>query len=366
MLFDAIPVKQTDIYDYSNLPKNARGTFRKMSNDQLGSTFLADSKMTMDAGFSFLKSELQKLHPEVYNPLWNTTYAKDIDLDIGGGWVDYISYYKTDYAAIAEWSKNLMGNSSNIVPRVNAGMQQGNAKVFTFELAYDLRFVELKKLDRIKMQKDIKSIYEDVMLAAYELFAQQVAYLGINGGTGFFNNTTVVPVNQTNISKAGLLNGTVTDEEITAIINGIIAGAMSNSNLNVAVIPDHFLVPTYFGKVLTGRFSALYTQTLRGFLKEHNLATEEFDSIKSITIESRPLLDTLGLGGYGRIVAYKKDKRFVRMDVPVPFQHLITLPNMERMAYTSAFAGQISEVQFPYNSSSSDAFAPVQYWDLAE
>jgi len=33
------------------------------------------------------------------------------------------------------------------------------------------------------------------------------------------------------------------------------------------------------------------------------------------------------------------------------------------MSYTSAFVGQISEIQLPYNTSSAE-FGPVTYWDF--
>lgn len=363
MFFDAITINKDDAYDYANLPKAARGKFVKAKDSQLEDAFLADAetKKMMDAGFNFLRGELQKLNPELYKPLVHTTYAQDIDIDLGGGWVDYVTYYRADYAAITSWAKTLQADSTNVVPRVNVGLEQGNAKVFTFELGYDLRFVQLKKLDELKMGKDIKSIYQDIMLTSWELFCQETVYLGINGSTGLFNNTTVVPVHNTGISKADVINGTVTDEQLNSIVNGIIAQAMDASNRNPAVIPNRLLVPTWFTQALADRMSALYTNNLLSYLKEHNLAVGEgFDKVE---IVGRPALNNLGVAGVGRIVAYRKDKRYARVDIPVPFQHLITLPNMERHAYTTVYAGQISEVQFPYNTAG-DTFAPIQYFDF--
>ena len=61
----------------------------------------------------------------------------------------------------------------------------------------------------------------------------------------------------------------------------------------------------------------------------------------------------------------KKDKDFVRMDMPYPMQHYITLPNIDKMSYTSAFVGQVSEIQTPYNNSDSE-FGVVTYWDFTK
>ena len=83
-----------------------------------------------------------------------------------------------------------------------------------------------------------------------------------------------------------------------------------------------------------------------------------------ISILSRPDLNKLGTGSHGRIVAYRRDKDFVRLDMPYPMQHYITLPNIDKMSYTSAFVGQVSEVQMPYNTSNTEMGA-VTYWDFA-
>ena len=82
-----------------------------------------------------------------------------------------------------------------------------------------------------------------------------------------------------------------------------------------------------------------------------------------MTIEARPALDKLGNGNHGRVVAYKKNKQFVRIDIPYPMQHYITLPNIEKMSYTSAFVGQVSDVQLPYNTDSA-SLGVVTYWDF--
>jgi len=41
------------------------------------------------------------------------------------------------------------------------------------------------------------------------------------------------------------------------------------------------------------------------------------------------------------------------------------LPNIDKMAYTSAFVGQVSEIQMPYNTKN-DEFGVVSYWDFTK
>lgn len=244
-------------------------------------------------------------------------------------------------------------------------MSQKRVNVFTYEIGYDLKFVELEKMKTIQLQKSIQTIYEDAIVAGWDYFVQGIAYTGKNDTKGLFNNDDIVLTTATGISKASLSNKTTTpDSTILSFINGIMETYLAQSNMNVAVLPDRILVPTFFGKELTSRHSELYTATLREFICEHNLGKDESEGKLKLVIEGRPALNNLGVAGAGRIVAYRKNKKFVRLDMPYAMQHYITLPNMERMSYTSLFVGQVSEIQMPYNQAA-DELGIVTYWDLA-
>lgn len=329
---------------------------------QLSKTFVNDTKIH-DANFAFLSNALSKLHTELYEPLYFVTYQEDIPVEVGGGFVDYISYNTVDWAGIMNEFRNVVGNNANYIPRVNAGMSQKKVNVYTFEVAYDLRFIELEKMKKLTLQKSIQDIYQNAIVAGWDLFVQKIAYTGVEGGTGLFNNTNIKATMIDNTDTTGKGFEGMSDEAVVAFFNGVFETYLVNSNMNIGLLPDTFLLPTFVGTDLSSRFSPLYTSTLRKFLMEHNLGVAEGD-IK-VTFKSRPALDDLGEGQHGRIVAYKKDKTFVRIDMPYPIQHYITLPNIEKMSYTSAFVGQISEVQLPYNNSQ-DEFGVVTYWDFSK
>lgn len=360
------PVEVNSTIQYDSIPANMRGkavSLKSMYGNS-AKTFIGDAKMH-DANFAFLSSSLAKLYTKLVEPKHFVTFQKDIPVDTGGGFVDYVQYYTISFSGIANQVRNVVGNGANYIPRVNAGMTQETAKVYTFELAYDIRFIELEKMKQVQLQKSLESIYQDAIIVAWDFFCQSIAYTGGEDGTsGLFNNTTKVPTNVTAISKAGVIDGSVSDITLAGLINGIIQQSLDESNMNVEVLPDTFLVPTWFGSALTNRFSNLYSNSLRSYLVEHNLLADETGSTKKITIESRPQLNELGSAKAGRIVAYKKDKDFVRIDMPYPMKHYITLPNIERMSYTSAFVGQVSELQMPYTTSKTDLSSPIQYWDF--
>lgn len=326
------------------------------------SIWIKDKKVH-DEGFAFLSTTLAKLNPTLFEPKWNTTYQRDIPTDIGGGFVDYIEYYSVDWSAVMDEYNNVFGNAANYIPRVNAGLNQNKVNVFTFEVAYDLRFVDMEKMNKVQMKKSIEQIYRDIITAGWNKFCQKVAYTGIKGGYGLFNSPNVLPTTIDNSTASGKGFTGMTDDMVISAVNGIIEFYLDGTDMNLDLLPDTMLVPTFVGRELSSRASALYNASLREYLAKHNLAIDESSGSANFTIESRPQLNELGVGGHGRIVVYKKDLDFVRMDIPYPMQHYITLPNIERFGYTSAFVGQVSEIQMPYNEKS-DEMGVVSYWDF--
>lgn len=348
-----------------NVASDMRGSFipvKNAVNSKILKVYVKDSKVH-DANFAFLSTSLAKLHTKLYEPKHFVTYAKDIPINVGGGFVDYVEYYTVDWAGIMNEFRNVVGNNANYIPRVNAGLNQKRAKVFTWEVAYDLRFVELEKMKKVQLQKSIEEIYKNAITAGFDLFAQRVGYLGINGSEGLFNHSNVYTGTIDNSSATGKGFKGMTDEDVVSFFNGIFSYYLKNSNMNITVLPDHFLVPSFVGEDLTSRMNELYTSTLRKFILDHNLAIDESDGEVKISIQSRPDLDTMGTLSKGRIVVYRKDEDYVRLDMPYPLQHFITLPNIDKMSYTSAFVAQISELQMPYNTSA-DELGIVSYWDF--
>lgn len=45
----------------------------------------------IQSGNAFLTSELEKRDPLIRKPLTSVTYPRDTPIEVGGGWVDYVS-----------------------------------------------------------------------------------------------------------------------------------------------------------------------------------------------------------------------------------------------------------------------------------
>lgn len=370
------PSEVTKNFFVDSVPAENRGrafSIGDVFGKQIKKAYTTDATLH-DANFAFLQTTLAKLHEKIYEPKYWVTYTQDIPVNVGGGFVDYVSYFTVDWSGIMNEFRNVMGNNANFIPRVNAGLSQKRVNVYTFEVAYDLRFVELEKMKQLTLQKSIQEIYGNIIVAGWDLFVQKVAYEGIQGGYGLFNNPNVLITTIDNSAATSTKKGFsgMADAAVVSWFNGIFELYLTETGMNLPLLPDTFLVPSYVGSDLSSRYSALYTSTLRQFIITHNLAVDEstVDNFK-LTIASRPGLNNMGTMNAGRVVVMKKDESFVRLDMPYPIQQYITLPNIERMSYTTAFVGQVSQIQMPYNDSNTGGFAnaggefgPVTYWDF--
>ena len=323
------------------------------------------NKKLHDTNFATLSSTLAKLVPDLAEPVTSTTYQNDIDIRVGGGFVDAVNYYSVDWYGIVKNTLNLGANNSNIVPRVNASLRQHKAEVYTWEVAYDLRFIDLEKMKKIELTKSITDIYKDIIVANFDIFCESIAYTGKDGGFGLFNNPSVKVYGGFKKSDLTSSDDSVAIPAICSFINGMFQTVLNETGFNISMLPDTILVPTWLGAKMSSIRSDLFTNNLRYFLENFNYGKDEAlepDNFK-VKIRSRTALDTLGNDSLGRVVAYPKNKKFVSMDLTYPLQMFYTGPNTERASYTTFFVGQISAIQMPYNTSSAE-YGAVTYWEF--
>jgi len=362
----AISLKDSKESIASSAVENKKGVSLRDANpgmyQSLGKTSVHD------ANFAFVMTQLSKLHEKVYEPKFNTTYAQDVPIKVGGGLVDFVDFFTVEWAGMPT-DANLTGNNTNIIPKVNAKLNHKKVNVYNFEIAYEIKFIEIDKLEKVNFSKSIEAIYKDAILAGWDLFCDKIAYEGANGNDGLFTSsnvvTTTIPRGTADPTASGFAQ--MTDAEIVSTINGILSFYLINTNNNIDLLPDTFLLPTNDATELSSRFSTLYSNTLRAFLMEFNVGLDEaraagFEDFK-LKIRGRSRLNGAGTNSAGRIVAYRMNEDYVRMDIPYPVQVYYTGPNTDKLCYTTYFVGQASEIQMQYNVNSSD-LGPVTYWDF--
>lgn len=319
-----------------------------------------------DNNTAFVSSELMRSHEiSPYNPLHNVTYPLDINgILTGGGWSKILEYKVIDYAGLQEQTENLVGSSVNVVPRINAHLKQVTTPVFTYQIAYDQSYVELKDLELLNFRRSFQQIYQDAIRVGFDFFTQKIAYFGVtqSGVPGLFNNPNIVP----NINNPHF--DTLDEAEILAWFNGVFAFSLTVSGWNLSVMPDHFAMPPRETQELSARISPLFTHNLRNFILANNYGTDESQAEENtpfkMRIVSRVQLADLGIAGEGRAVVYRNNILFVRLDIPFSPQILFSGPNAERVSQTFVYAAQVTGIQMPYVDSNPGNFGGVSYYDF--
>ena len=115
---------------------------------------------TMDAGGiqtggAFLVSELEKRDPMIRKPLTSVTYPRDIVIQSGGGWVDYVSAMSVAYGLTGgAGASPVTAGGSNGIPVVQASVDKGVFKAHTFAAALRVMWQDMQRANYIGRSLD--------------------------------------------------------------------------------------------------------------------------------------------------------------------------------------------------------------------
>ncbi len=319
-----------------------------------GSHVGAGAPMTMDAagiasGGAFLVSELEKRDTMIREPLTSVTYPRDVPIDVGGGWVDYVSALSVAYG-LTNGAQNgpVHAGGANNIPVVQANLDKGLFKAHTFAAALRVMFVDMAKSNYIGRSLD-QLLGQGVRLA-YDKHMDANVYVGMEeyGTTGLVNNPDAVE------SSAASNGATIpstkwadkTPDQILADINSAITAAWAAAEYDEAGYPNHVLLPyEQYTYILNTKVTELATETILDFVMKNNIATKNG---RGFFIGGVRWLKGAGTGGTDRMVVYNNDRRFVKMDELVPLSRVMTSPNAAEVCYDTAYMANISEVQLFY------------------
>lgn len=319
-----------------------------------GSHVGAGAPMTMDAagiasGGAFLVSELEKRDTMIREPLTSVTYPRDVPIDVGGGWVDYVSALSVAYG-LTNGAQNgpVHAGGANNVPVVQANLDKGLFKAHTFAAALRVMFVDMAKSNYIGRSLD-QLLGQGVRLA-YDKHMDANVYVGMEeyGTTGLVNNPDAV---ESSAASNGATTPSTkwadkTPDQILADINSAITAAWAAAEYDEAGYPNHVLLPyEQYTYILNTKVTELATETILDFVMKNNIATKNG---RGFFIGGVRWLKGAGTGGTDRMVVYNNDRRFVKMDELVPLSRVMTSPNAAEVCYDTAYMANISEVQLFY------------------
>ena len=318
---------------------------RTFTVDGLGGAMLMNDS-AINSGMAFLNGELEKRDPRLLEPLQSVTWMRDIVAKTGGGWVEFSSNYFVDYATTGGNENGIIGGETNDIPIMQANVNKDVFKVFPFANILKVPFVDQQKLQNIGRSLD--DILDKGIRLNYNKSIDNIVYVGLPsmGVYGLVNNPNITATAAPNGAFGSALWKNKTPDEILADINNLIVATWTASEYDLTGMANHILIPPVQYAWLVGqKVSQAGNISILQFLLDNNIGKNQG---VDITIAPSRWCTAAGTGGTDRMVAYVNDEDRVNFDLPVPLSRVMTQPNVEQMAYLTAYAAQIGQVKFLY------------------
>lgn len=302
------------------------------------------------SGNAFLISELEKRDPNIRKPLSNFTYPRDIVIETGGGWVDYVSAMSVAYGITGgAVNSPVTAGGSNGIPIVQASVDKGVYKAHTFAAALRVMWQDMQRANFIGRSLD--NLLQDGVRMAYDKHMDANVYVGITeyGTTGLVNNPDAVETTAANGAAGTATWATKTPQEILKDVNDALAAGWGANANDPTAIPNHILIPyEQYLYIMTTMVTDLATETIYDFLMKNNAATKAGGDL---FIGPTVWCKGAGTGSKDRMVVYNNDRRFAKMDELVPLSRIMSAPVVTSVCYDTAYMANLSEVQVFYPTS---------------
>ena len=327
--------------------------FQNMGTMQLGA-FGAKSgtPMTLDAagissGQAFLVSELEKRDTLLRTPLESHTWARDVDVEVGGGWDEFVSSINVDFGVSGGSSEGLINApGADGIPMVQSNFGKDLFRTHVVALGYRVQWIDMQRGNLTG--RNIETVIRDGVRLAYEKHMDANTYVGFSkiGTTGLVNNANVAAATVATGAGGYTTWKTKTADEILADFDAAFSDAWEAAEYDLDAIPNHFLIPyAQLSLLSTMKVSNDASKSVLEYIKEKNIATQYG---VDIFIGATAYCKGAGTGSTDRMVVYCRKRRYVGLDELVPLTRAMTSPNTENFCYDTAYAANVSETEIFY------------------
>lgn len=325
-----------DSYNNQTLP---------IGNSIGGNPGMIMNKKTIDSGMAFLTGELEKRDNTLNEPLTSTTYARDIVINTGGGWVENTSNMFADYAGSGNNTNGLIRGQSNNIPVVQANVSKDVFNVYPWSNVLKVNFIDQQKLKGIGRPLD--NMLDNGIKLNYHKTLDYITYEGIPEDKvyGLVNNPNITA---TLVSEGKETGDTEwehkTADEIMMDINTLLTKTWAQSEYDLSGMANHILIPPEkYTLLATRKVSEAADKTILKYVLENNIATQKG---RDLVIDECRWCINAGVSQKHRMLAYVNAKNRTELDLPVPLTRAMT--EMSELAYKTYFVANIGQVKFLY------------------
>ncbi len=281
-------------------------------------------QMTIDSTGAFLIGELERLDPTLNMPLVAYTWSRDIDLREDVSIADEnSSFTNSSFAAVGGINpngKNWIGKDSKAIAGLALDIGKTLSPLFPWGMELGWTLLELASAQQVGRPVDMQKY--DGMQMKWNMDIDEMVYIGDSGlgKYGLINSTSVITSGNVAAGAGGLRTWvSKTPAEIMQDVNTLCNAVYAASGW--AVCPrDLLLPPTNFAYIAGQDVGIAGYRSILEWLKANSLS----NAINGVPLNIKPCkwcetgATTTGLS-YQRMVAYTKDKKYVRFPM-VPMQ----------------------------------------------
>ena len=304
---------------------------------------------------AFLVSELEKRDPIVRVPLTSFTYARDIPIKTGGGWVDHTSNLNIDYGVTGGSSNGLVqAGGANGSPLIQMNLEKDVYQTHVFNTTMRIKFVDMMRSNITGRSLD--KLLSDGVRLAYDKHMDANVYVGMTqyGSSGLVNNANIVATTVAVGASTYTEWNKKTPAEILNDINTAINDVWAAAGYDLRAMPNHIIIPhEQFNYIATQPVSSLSEKSILTYLQENNVAAK---NNVELVIAGVPWCKGAGTGTTDRMVVYVHNEQFLAVEELAPLSRVMTSPSTEAQAYDSLYMANLSEVEFFYTQT-------VRYYD---
>jgi hypothetical protein len=303
------------------------------------------------SGMAFLASQLELPDVDLVTPLAAVTHARDIPIKSGGGYVEFLSAWASDYATSGGNQYGLQGTENVDIPMVQTNIIKGVWPAMNWQASMRVAFIDLQRLIDAKRQGipapySLQQLLDSGVKLIWNKALDRVTYLGWLNQPGLMNNSAVVSNLAANGAGGSPLWTKKTPVEIQTDINSAILYTQENSGYDVEGIADTILMDYEHWSILNEPMTTGGFNSVLEFILMNNVAKRQGIDLEILPLPD-PWISAQGVGSTSELLAYRKSEASLYLKVPQPIQKVFTVPSVQGGgAYETLFSGCIGVVQW--------------------
>ena len=306
------------------------------------------------SNLAFFINQLDQLDPKLYEPLWEVTWGRDInlrpDVQLGQKSTSYVRSTFGSPGSQSALGQPWLAQNGNNLPGVSVDGEQVVTPVRELGREVSYTSIELATSQRTSQNIDVQK-YNGLNIM-YQMGTDQMVYTGDPEveAYGLVNSPLVTSGTVANGVSLATEWVDKTPDEILADINTLLESTWTATGQTTC--PNKLLIPSAQYALISGlKVSQAADKSVLTYVQENSLST----SINGVQLDIKPskYLTSAGAGGSSRMVAYTNREDLLRFPM-VPIQR--QTPYFVGISYNCPYVWAYGEVEFVYPES-------IQYAD---